>query len=383
MKRAAVTVFILLASWCGDFALAANSFTGIGQAVIIESDEASAGEIAQRAARSQALNQAMDSYVAAGQVDRHQYNLKKGEILRVGQNFITGERVISRDVQGSLFQVSLEIEVDMDALGRALGLRGLATREQLERKRRDKPTAVVIVAEEINGALNSFPYSVKVIQERLLDQEYPLIDKTSASRAAKNDQAVPAVLNHDLGSARAVALQFDAGLMITGRAVVQKSAIQAGGMQSFGANVVLSAIAPDTGRVLASSSAAGSYPHVNAITGSRLAVEEATAKAIDQLLLKIEQQAHDLGTPLRLTISDINFQQLAILKKILQKEFPQVASIDTRGFAGDIARLDVELAGSTVEFSEALALKDFGGFRLKVLSQSNEKLDVVLVTSHS
>ena len=381
MRHATTVVLIALTIWFGCESVAADSFTGQGQAVIIDSDTTSAEGIAHRAARSQAFTRAMESYVTAGEVDRHQFNLKKGEILRSKHSFITSERVLSRDVKGSLFQLSLEIEVDLSTLGRALGLQGLVTREQLEQNRRDKPTTVVVVAEEINGALNSFPYSVRVIQERLLEHDYPLVDKTSASRAGKHDEAVQAVLNNDVGSARAIALQFDAGLMITGRAVVQKSAVQAGGMQSFGANVALNAIAPDTGRVLATSSASGNYPHVNAITGSRLAVEEAGNRAMDQLLQKLEQQTHDLGTPLRFTVSGVNYQQLTILKKILLKDFPQVVSIDTRGFTGDIARLDVTLVSNTVSFSEELALKNFGGFRLRVLHQSNEKLDVVLITS--
>jgi len=37
------------------------------------------------------------------------------------------------------------------------------------------------------------------------------------------------------------------------------------------------------------------------------------------------------------------------------------------------------LNGSVSGFTEALAAKNFGGFRLRVLSQSNEKLDTALV----
>jgi len=357
---------------------AATTFSGSGQAVVIEGDRSAAEKLARNVARSQALGKAMERYVESGQVDRHQYNLKKSELLKGERSFIVGERVTSVKLEDPILRLQLQIKVDMQALSRALGVQGLATRKQIAQKQRNRPTTMVIVAEEINGAINSFPYSTQVIQDALLKENYTLVDKTASGRATKHDQAVQAMLNNDTTSARALALQFDAGLIVTGRAVVQKSGIKGGGMQSYGANVALSAISADTGRLLASSSAAGSYPHVNAITGSRLAIEEATQKALQEIMSRLDEQNQMLGTPMRLTINGVNYQQLAILKKIFNKEFPQVITIDNLGFTGDIARLDLSLASGVVEFAEALSRKNFGAFKLKILSQSPGKLDATV-----
>ena len=376
--RMVFTVVILLAGIMAS-AQSSSQFTGQGQAVIVGGDQARAQQIALNAARTQGLNQAMEYYVSTGGVDRHQYNIKKGELLGNTRDFIVSERLLSASVQDVMLKLSLLIEVDMKSLGQSLGMAGIATRKQQQQKNRYKPGVMVIVAEEINGSINSFPYSVVVIQQKFQDQDYPLVDQTTASRSAKHDQAVQAMVNNNVNSARLIALQFDAGLMVSGRAAVQKSSLQGGGMSAYAANIALNAIAADTGRVLATATASGNYPHVNALVGSRLAIEEASGKATDQLLEKLATQQLQSGTELRLTVSGVNYQQLSILKKILRKEFSQVLEIDTRGFAGNVARLDVALNGSVSGFSEALASKHFGEFRLRVLSQSNEKLDTALV----
>lgn len=60
-------------------------------------------------------------------------------------------------------------------------------------------------------------------------------------------------------------------------------------MQAYGANVALQVIHADSGQVIASVAADGSYPHIEAITGSRKAIEAATNKAVARLLKDIEK----------------------------------------------------------------------------------------------
>lgn len=359
--------------------LSADVFTGVGQSVLIGDQRADAERLAMDVARSDALKQAIKAYAADGGIDEHALNAKLGQLLSTQRDFLRGERLRNAQYDAPLLKIELEVDVDMDGLARALGLQGLATRSQQQARRDARPVTVVIVAEELNGSMNSFPYSAGIVQKQLLAAEYDLIDSTVAARAAKHDQAVQALFNNDPSSAQALALQFDAGLMVTGRTVVQASGLSAGGMSSYGANVALSAIAADSGKVLATAAADANYPHVNAITGSRLAAEAAAVKAITQLLRELDALEQGTQNALRMTVEGINFQQLAILKKLLARDFPEVVNIQTRGFGGDIARLDVALSAPATNFAEALAAKDFGAFRLRVLSQSSGKLDATVV----
>ncbi|MFK8048151.1 MAG: hypothetical protein AB8B81_06950 [Halioglobus sp.] len=358
-------------------------FVGNGQAVIIADNRSAAENIARASARSSAIVKAMEAYVADAQVDRHQFNLKKGAMLRAKHDFVVAERVLSTKIESPILKMQLRVEVDSKSLALFFGSQGLATAEQVAKKSEHKPTVMIVMAEEINGALNRFPYSQGRVNNQLLKADYLVVDTTAAARASKHDQAVQSVLNHDLASARAIALQFDAHIVISGRAVAQKSGISGGGMNSYGANVALTAVASDSGRVLASASGEGMYPHVNAITGSKLALEEAAGSAIDQILAQLKLVNNRFGSQLRMTISGVNYQQLSILKRILQRDFPDLTKLSTLGFTGDVARLNAELAIPVVDFSEALARKKFGGFRLKILSQSAGKLDVVVVKKSS
>jgi hypothetical protein len=108
-------------------------------------------------------------------------------------------------------------------------------------------------------------------------------------------------------------------------------------------------------------------------------VEEAAATAVESLLVQLERDELSPANVLRLTVDGVNYQQLAILKKMLQRDFAEIADVQTRGFSGDIARLDLTLLAPVVSFAESLAARDFGSFRLRVLSQSSSKLDTTVV----
>lgn len=357
----------------------AEVFVGAGQSVLIGDQRHQAEALALDVARSDALKKAIEAYAQREGVNAHTLNLKMGELLAGSREFLRSERRISASFESPLLKVALEIDVDMRALGQALGLQGLATAEERRARESSKPTMVVVVAEELNGSMNSFPYSAGVIQQGLLDAEYDLVDSTVAARATKHDQAVQAVFNNDSASAQALALQFEAGVTVTGRAIVQVSSLAAGGMSSYGANVAITAIASDTGKVLASVAADANYPHVNALTGSRLAVEEAASKATTQLISRLQDAEQGTATALRLNVDGVNYQQLGILKQILERDFPEISALTTRGFSGDIASIDVTLTTPVASFAEALAARNFGAFRLRVLSQSASKVDAAVV----
>ena len=78
------------------------------------------------------------------------------------------------------------------------------------------------------------------------------------------------------------------------------------------------------------------------------------------------------------SISGINFTQLAILKKILARDFKTISLIKQKSHAGGVAKLNLWINSSSEDFSESVALKDFGTFRLHVLSFSPRKIDFVL-----
>jgi hypothetical protein len=355
-----------------------GTFTGTGKAVVIEGDKETALKIAKEAAVRKAVSLAMESLIEKGTEDERKFNLNKGELLQKPYPFLTKAEIVSKELLGKVLTISVKIHVDNANLSKFLAQKGVLARKTLKRRKAEFPSMMVLLVEEISGKVNAFPFSTTVVTGELLKREYDVVDETVVRKSIKHDQAVQGVLNGDNRAALAVALQYGAGILITGRAVAQKSGMKAGGMQAHGANVAMQAVRADSGKILASASADGTYPHIDAITGSRKAIEEASRKALARVLEELKVNLEQAEESVLVSISGINYSQLAILKKILSKEFAAISSIRQQSFTGGVAKLDVDLDGSPSDFSEQVALKDFGTFRLDVLHYSPGKMDFVL-----
>ena len=310
--------------------------------------------------------------------DKVNFNLKKAELLQGPFEFITEQQQISNTMNGQLLTIVLRIRVDRNKLSRYLGQKGVLATQSKKKKQREFPSVMVLITEELNGQINYSPYSAAVVNQTLLNKNFEVVDEKVVQKSIKHDQAVQALLNNDPRAAQALALQYGSGMLVTGRAVAQQSAIQSGGLQAYGANVTLTFIKADTGRVMATASADGSYPHINMMTGSRKAVEEAAKKAVADLIKKIEKGFETSSESVEVTLSNITYTQLVILKKILIRDFDDISSINQKSFSGQIAKLDIHTESSATSLSEEIALKDFGTFKLHVLSFSPGKIDLKL-----
>ena len=354
------------------------SFTGEGSAFVVDNDKVGAVKLAYQAALKKAVSNAMESLIRKGSKDESNFNLKKAELLKGPFDFVIKEEQISNTLEGQRQTIMIRIDVDERLLTRYLGQKGILATQNEERKREEFPSAMILVTEELNGQVNYSPYSSTVIQQALLDKNFDVVDEKIVEKNIKHDQAVQAMISGDLRAAQAMALQYGSGMLVTGRAVAQQSAIESGGMQAYGANITLEAVEADTGRVMATASADGTYPHINAMTGSRKAVEGAAQKAIDDLIKKIEKGFETSSESVEISVSAITFAQLAVFKKILKRDFQEISAIKQKSFNGQVAKLDIKIDSGTTDFIERVALKDFGTFKLKVLNFSPGKVDFIL-----
>ena len=355
-----------------------TTFTGKGTALIIAGDEFGAEKLAQKAALKKAVSSAMESLIQKGTKDEINFNLKRTRLLREPYPFVKSKKTLSKSRDGKLLNIRMAIEIDQKKLSRFLEKEGVLAHKTVQRRKADFPSVMVILVEEISGSVNSFPYSSRVIVDALMKRNYDVVDETAIRKSIKHDQAVQGVLRGNAKAALAVALQYGAGILVTGKAVSQKAALKSGAMQPYMANVALQAIQGDSGRIIASASAEGSYPHISAVTGSKRAIEDASRKAVNQLLKDIEKGLEYSEETLLTSISGINYAQLAILKKILLRDFETISSIKQKSFTGSVAKLNIKINTSPESFSESVVLKDFGTFRLDVVSFSPRKIDFVL-----
>lgn len=381
MRKIIIYGFCIISLFLWDLRIASpksTTFTGKGTALVIAGDEFGAEELAQKAALKKAVSNAMESLIQKGTKDEINFNLKRTKLLKEPYPFVKSKKTLSKSRDGKLLNLRMAIEIDPKKLSRFLEKEGVLAHKTIQRRKADFPSVMVILVEEISGSVNTFPYSSRLIVDALVKRNYDVVDETAIRKSIKHDQAVQGVLRGDSKAALAVALQYGAGMLITGKAVSQKAALKSGAMQPYMANVALQAIQADSGRVIASAAAEGSYPHISSVTGSKRAIEDASRKAVDQLLKDIEKGLEYSEETLLTSISGISYAQLAILKKILVRDFETISSIKQKSFAGNVAKLNLKINTSPEAFSESVVLKDFGTFRLDVVSFSPRKIDFVL-----
>lgn len=371
--------FVVVFSWGLRTAFPqSTTFTGKGTALVIAGDEFGAQKLAQKSALKKAVSNAMESLIQKGTKDEINFNLKRTRLLREPYPFVKSKKTLSRNRDGKLLNVRMAVEIDKKKLSRFLEKEGVLAHKTVQRRKADFPSVMVILVEEISGSVNSFPYSSRVVADAFMKRSYDVVDETAIRRSIKHDQAVQGVLRGDAKAALAVALQYGAGILITGRAVSQKATLRSGAMQPYLASVTLQAIQADSGRIIASAAAEGSYPHISSITGSKRALEEASRKAVGRLLKDIEKGLEYSEETLIASISGINYAQLSRLKKILLRDFETISSIKQKSFTGNVAKLSLKINTSPEAFSESVVLKDFGTFRFDVVSFSPRKIDFVL-----
>jgi hypothetical protein len=362
-----------------------TNFSGNGSAIVIAGDQVEAEKLARQAALRKAISLAIESVIQKGTKEELQYQIKKSDLLKEPYPYVVTQNIIESAVEGKLLTMSVEIQVDGEALTRFLGQQGILAERIEEQKRKEMPLIMLLVGEEINGKEHRPSFCGTMLTKTLLDEGFSLVDEGAIKKSIQHDKAVQSLLRGNQKAAAAMALQYGAGIVITGRAIATKSQLKSGPMQVHGANVTLQALHADSGEIFASAIGDGSYPHVNTITGSQKAVEEATQKAVKSLLEDFQRQLETSASTLLVSISGITYEQLAYLKKILreQSRFPDLTDIQQKSFQGQVAKLQFTITNSPQEFADHLATYDFQKFALNVLSYSPRKIDFALKLNSS
>ena len=353
-------------------------FTAKGSGAIIDGNTAEAARIAYESAHRRAVTKAMRNVIKLGTEDETAFNRKKSQLLKGPFPYVKGEKEINRQMIGSGLTIEIQIDVDLNELKKYLGRNGVLAGQAHKANKGEFPAIVVIINEDIGGKNNPNPYSARVIRQFLIDNEFEVVDERLMEKSINHDRAVQALYNNDIKSAQAVALQYGAGVVVTGRASAQKSGIQSGSMTVQGASITLEAIKADSAKILASASAEGHYPHINTLTGSQKALEEAAGKAASLLVEGITAGLKSTSQSVLVSVSDINYQQLTVLKQIFERDFPQISYIKQKSFNGRVSKLDITVDGSVAAFTDTLARHNFGTFKLEVINFSPDKVDLVL-----
>lgn len=359
----------------------AKDYKGEGKAVIINGNQKEALKLALTSAIKKSVSAAMEELIKDSG-DQKKYYLNKGELLKKEFDFIDNQNVIDQKQEGKFLSIKTNISINEAKLKSFLEKEGVLISKRKENKKNEFPAIMVVNIEELNGNINKIPYSSRIIRDTLRKKGFEIVDESVLRKSLMQDKAIQAVVAGDLKAAQSIALQNQAGILITGRSVVTASAMKSGGMQVYGANVNLEAVKSDSGSIIASGSGDSSYPHINSEIASKNALEAAAQKAVDQLIKGLESSLEEFNDSMIVSISGLNFEQLAIIKQILKRDFKEIDNLKQITFLGDIAKLQIKVKINASEFADNIALKDFGTFKLKVLNYSSSKLDLKLQTKN-
>lgn len=377
IKYTLAALLVLATCFIGS-AAAGQSFYGTGQAALMGGDQSQALAVAYQSGRKKAISAALEQYVYLNDVDKYRYNLKLADIFQTTLPFVISEKIANREEKAGLLIVKVEVTIDKSQLARFMASNGLAAKSVKQDIADEKPAVMVLIVEQMNGAINPFAYSAQLTQQTLLSHNYRVVDEAAVKRAIKHEQAVQSVLNNDLSAVQSAALQLRAGLILSGQAIAQASSLSSGGMQAYGATVSLQLTEASTGKLLASANGDGSYPHINPVQGAKAALELAAEKSVQQLLKHLSESSQGVPARLTLTLAGANFQQLTVLKQVIKRDFPTVLKIHDLGFSGNLGRLELELNGSATQLAGQIAVKHYEGFTLEVINQSPGRLDLRL-----
>ena len=157
---------------------------------------------------------------------------------------------------------------------------------------------VIMVEKDADGANAEADYlqvqatvSENSVIEILLQNGFDVIDPGLVRQQLKLSK-LSVILHGDEHNAADVAREFGARMMILGKAsVLVATGTNLYGMKSCQATLQARAIDVNTGSVVATASATSAKPHVDAMAGSTLAIQEAAQKVAKELITKIRKES--------------------------------------------------------------------------------------------
>ena len=384
MKRNLVlsNIFLLLASLLLPLESGAQKLQLIsaqGTAAILGGDKALARDRAIEDALRKAVEQAVGTMVESETLVSN-YQILSDNIYSKSRGYVQSYAVTKEEVGADVYKVTVEAVVSMDYLEE--DFKGLATLLQ----RVHKPRLLVRILLDAPGwdeSAGSQPNPAETAFMEIFTQKGFDLVKT---KVAAGEKSVP------VGDEEAMAawgLRQGAEIIISGKATVKKTHLPIlGTMNSYQANINLTAIKTDSGEIMAAGSQQDAAVHINDSTGSQQALQKAAAKLAGQMAVRLKNRLSkelNEGTTIRLIIRGVNDHQLVQFKNALAQQVRgiQPGGIHQRFFANGVAKLDVQMKGNAQFLADEISRKSFPGFRLAIVSFSSNKLELRFIPKGS
>jgi hypothetical protein len=346
----------------------------LGQAVIYSGDKAAARDKAIDDALRKAVEQAVGTMVSSETVTEN-FQLISDKIFSQSKGYVTSYKILSEGQEAGIFQVKLKAKVGVGNLKNALdGILQILRAKNL-------PRVLVMVAEQHVGQESpafwwgekTFKTTMDVVENAIIAAWQPkgvrfvdrqaLQGKLSAGLASN---AAP-----DQAMVKEFAGNTGAEVVIRGDAVAQDNGpIMGTQMHSIQASVSVRAMNLDNGAVMGTATVTQSVGHINPLVGGNLALKKAGEKAAGELLDRIlAQWQSEVSGSATVSVQINGVKRSKILKTLnsfIRNEVRGVTDVRQRSLRKKVARMEVDLKGTTQDLATELEEKKFPGFTIEI-----------------
>lgn len=332
-----------------------------GYAAIVAGRKDQAREAALQNAFRRAVEQVVGVAVESKTVVKDS-ELMNDKIFSKSKGFIKTYRIISEKAEPDAYRVTVVASVSRHKLEQGLDDVGLLMRKL------GKPRVAIAVVER-NGELPAAPGGI--VESHLVSafqkKGYTLVDRQTM--LAVEREAVKGSGDITDAVVRA-ALSGGAEVVIVGDAVARPGTSLGGtNLKPVQVTATCKAVEADTGETLATYTASVQTLHVNQATGGAEGLKKA-AQEMDnnlgrQMLAAWGKRLSGLRM-VRLTVVDLPFSDIALLKDSIKEKVTQVEDVHERGYRDRQLRIDLEMSGSARSMVDELASLDFNGRKIKI-----------------
>ncbi len=353
-----------------------------GVAAVLSGDKALARDRAIEDALRKAVEQAVGTMIEAETLVSN-FQVLNDSIYSKSQGYIQSYAVVKEQVGEDVYRVTVEAIVSMDYLEEDFQAMASLLR------RVHKPRLLVKIELEAPGwdkTSNQLNPAESAIIDNFDQKGFDLVGKNAIGSAL--GQVDSPIFGNDKAAAT-WGLQQGAEIIIIGRARVKKKHLPIlGTMNSYQANISLSAIKTDTAEIMASGSEQAAAVHIDDASGSQQAVEKAARKLGQQLAIRLKNkfsQEISEGTTVQLVIRGVNDHQLVDFKNALGQQVRgiQPGGIHQRFFANGVAKLDVQVKGNAQFLADEITRKNFPNFKISLEGFSANKLELRFIPKGS
>ena len=338
--------------------------------------------------KAQAIEQAKREAVASGigmllisETEIQDFQLKRDQIITKANGYVKSYKEISstEDIDGT-WRVKIEAEVTAmfdEMLKDQMAL-------QLLLSWLKKPRFMVVL-EEDNMGDNSSVVATTEVNKVLKDKGFDVVS-AEQTKAILGNREAQAAIDGDPSAAVAIANQYQAEIIVTGRARATKAAGASkmlGGMTSGQAVISASIIRADNGQILASSTAEGKKVHISPEVAGAQALTQAADNLTNTLVAETIkgwglEQSNTKTVSLHVEGVETRSQKNDIIDA-LESDIAFVKSVNQRQFGGGILEVAVDISATTDDLADEIEGKKFGDFRLVITGETPNTLTLKVV----